>query len=230
VKSSAGDETHCVASDTASNEDTTNNISILSINDLVFFHAHYIFPQNNKEYFKAYTHLHGIDMQMHSITKPTKQKAHDVGLSDLHDEEFKLFAMEYNVTEDEPDNELDNYVNTLQRSNEDYDPGINDKFLNSLDPKMYAMQMQKPDVLTHAHMKRQVDADKFIDAQRPEIEELMDINTFEFIHKTKLPARTRYLDLIRRYIRKIRPYGSLHKYKARVCVNIIRNIQGIDCT
>jgi hypothetical protein len=45
-------------------------------------------------------------------------------------------------------------------------------------------------------MKRQVDANKFIDAQRPEIEGLMDINTFEFIPKTKLPAKTRYLDLI----------------------------------
>jgi hypothetical protein len=50
------------------------------------------------------------------------------------------------------------------------------------------MQMQHPDVLTHAQIKRQVDANKFIDAQIPEIEGLMDINTFEFIHKTKLPA------------------------------------------
>jgi hypothetical protein len=42
--------------------------------------------------------------------------------------------MEYNTTNDEPDNKIDHYVNTLQRSNEDYDPGINDMFLNNLDP------------------------------------------------------------------------------------------------
>jgi hypothetical protein len=40
-------------------------------------------------------------------------------------------------------------------------------FLNNLDPTFYAMQMQNPDVLTHAQMKRQVDANKFIEAQRP---------------------------------------------------------------
>jgi hypothetical protein len=28
----------------------------------------------------------------------------------------------YNTTNDEPDNELDHYVDILQRSNEDYDP------------------------------------------------------------------------------------------------------------
>jgi hypothetical protein len=41
---------------------------------------------------------------------------------------------------------------------------------------------EDPDVLTHAQMKRQVNADKFVGAQRPEIEGLMDIGTFEFIH------------------------------------------------
>jgi hypothetical protein len=92
------------------------------------------------------------------------------------------------------------------------------------------MQMQNPDVLTHAQMKRQVDADKFINAQRPEIEGLMDINTFKFIHKTKLPAKTRYLDLIWTYRRKLHPVGSLKKYKSRLCVNGSRHIQGIDYT
>jgi hypothetical protein len=101
--------------------------------------------------------------------------------------------MEYNTTNIEPDNKLDHYVNTLQWSNEDYGPGINDMFLNNLDPTFYSMQMQTRDVLTHAQMKRQVDANKFIDAQRPEIEGLIDINTFKFIHKTKLPAKTRYI-------------------------------------
>jgi hypothetical protein len=58
------------------------------------------------------------------------------------------------------------------------------------------MQMQNPDVLTQAQMKRQVDAKKIIEAQRPEIEGLLVINTFEFIPKTKLPAKNKYLDLI----------------------------------
>jgi hypothetical protein len=42
-------------------------------------------------------------MQIHSIPKPPKQKAHDMGLSDPHEKEFKLFIMEYNLTDDEPD-------------------------------------------------------------------------------------------------------------------------------
>jgi hypothetical protein len=79
-------------------------------------------------------------------------------------------------------------------------------------------------------MKRQVDANKFIEAQIPEIEGIMDINTFEFIPKTKLPAKTRYLDLIWTYGRKHRPGGSLKKYKSRLCVNGSRQIQGIDYT
>jgi hypothetical protein len=47
------------------------------------------------------------------------------------------------------------------------------------------MQMQHPSVLKHAQMRQQVDYKTNIDAQRPEIEGLIDINTFEFIHKTK---------------------------------------------
>jgi hypothetical protein len=43
-------------------------------------------------------------------------------------------------------------------------------FLNNLDPTFYAMQMQNLDVLTHAQIKRQVDANKFVEAQQPEIE------------------------------------------------------------
>jgi hypothetical protein len=169
-------------------------------------------------------------MQIHSIPKPPKQKAQDMGLSDLHEEEFKIFVLEYNTTNTEPDNKLEHYVNTLQRSNEDYDLGINDMFLNNLDPTCYAMQMQNPNVLTHAQIKRQVDANIFIEAQRPEIEGLMDINTFEFIPKTNLPAKTRYLDLIWAYRRKHRPDGSLKKYKSRLCMNGSRQIQGIDYT
>jgi hypothetical protein len=54
-------------------------------------------------------------------------------------------------------------VNTLKRHNEDFDPGINDMFLNNLDPTLYDMQMQNPDVLAHAQMKRQVDTRKIIE-------------------------------------------------------------------
>jgi hypothetical protein len=72
-------------------------------------------------------------------------------------------------------------------------------FLNNLYPTFYAMQMQNPDVLTHAQMKRQVDAKQIVEAQRPKIDGLMDINTFEFIPKINLPRRTIYLDLIWKY-------------------------------
>jgi hypothetical protein len=84
--------------------------------------------------------------------------------------------------------------------------------LNNLDPTLYAMQMLSPDVLTHTQMKRQVYANKFIEAQRPEIDGLMDINKFEFIPKIDLPPQTRYIYLIWTYRRKHRPDGSLKKY------------------
>jgi hypothetical protein len=115
--------------------------------DLVILHANNIFPQSSKDDFKAYKHLQGIDMQIHYITKSPKQKAQEMELSDLHHGEFKIFALEYNTSSTEPNNELDHYVNTLQRNNEDFDPGINAMFLNNLDPTFYAMQMQNPDVL-----------------------------------------------------------------------------------
>jgi hypothetical protein len=158
--------------------------------DLMILHANNIYPQSNKVYFKAYKHLHGIDMQIGSIPKSPKQKAQEMELPDLHHEEFKIFALEYNTYNTEPTNELDHYVNALQRHNEDFDPGINDMFLNNLDPTLYAMQMQNPDVLTDAQMKIQVDAKKFVEAQRPKIDGLVDINTFEFIPKINLPPRT----------------------------------------
>jgi hypothetical protein len=126
-------------------------------------------------------------MQIHSIPKLPNQKAQEMELSDLHHKEFKIFALEYNIYNTEPTNELDHYVNTLERHNEDSDPGINDMFLKNSDPTFYAMQMQNPNVLTHAQMKRQVDANKFVEAQRPEIDGLMDINNFEFIPKIDLP-------------------------------------------
>jgi hypothetical protein len=186
-------------SETQRNNSTKNNPQnkfILSMQDLIILHANNIYPQSNKDDFKAYKHLHGIDMQIHSIPKSPKQKAQEIELSDLHHEEFKIFALEYNTSSTEPTKELDHYVNTLQRHNKDFDPGINDMFLNNLDPTFYAMQMQNSDVLMHAQMRRQVDANKFIEAQQPEIDGLVDINTVEFIPKINLPPRTQYLDLI----------------------------------
>jgi hypothetical protein len=142
---------------------------------------------SHKDDFKAYKHLHGIDMQIYSIPKSPQQKAQEMELSDLHHGEFKIFALEYNTCHTEPTNQFDHIVNKLQKHNEDFDPVINDMFLTNLDPTFYAMQMQNPDVLTHAQMKRQVDANKFVESQRPEIDGLMDINTFEFIPKINLP-------------------------------------------
>jgi hypothetical protein len=135
-------------------ENNPQNKSILSMQDLMILHANNIYPQSNKDDFKAYKHLHGIDMQIQSIPKSLNQKAQEMELSDLHHEEFKIFALEYNTYNTEPTNELDHYVNTLQRHNEYFDPGINAIFLNKLDPKFYSLQMQNPDVLTHAQMKR----------------------------------------------------------------------------
>jgi hypothetical protein len=135
-------------------DNTTRNKSILSIQDLMILHTNHIYPQSQKDDFKAYTHLHGINMQIHSIPKSLQQKVQEMELSALHHEEFKTFALEYNTCDTEPTNQFDHYVNILQKHSEDFDPGINDMFLNNLDPKFYAMQMQNPDVLTHAQMKR----------------------------------------------------------------------------
>jgi hypothetical protein len=73
---------------TQSNTSTTithQNKSILSLQDILILHANHIFPQNSKDDFKAYKHLHGIDMKIHPIPKSPKQKAQDIGLSDLYD-------------------------------------------------------------------------------------------------------------------------------------------------
>jgi hypothetical protein len=151
--------------------------------DLMILHTNHIYPHSHKDYFKAYKHFHDIDMQIHSIPKFPQQKAQEMELSDLHHEEFRIFALEYNTCDTEPSIQFEHYVNTLQKHNEEFDPGINDMFLNNLDAIFYAMQMQNPDVLTNTQMERQVNANKFVEAQRPEIDGLMDINTFEFIPK-----------------------------------------------
>jgi hypothetical protein len=43
-------------------ENKTKNRSILSMWDLMILHANNIYPQSHKDDFKAYKHLHGIDM------------------------------------------------------------------------------------------------------------------------------------------------------------------------
>jgi hypothetical protein len=86
VMTSTHDDHHSATQTNESTKDTHNNKSILSMKDLVILHTNNIFPQNNKDDFKAYKHLHGIYMQIHSIPKPPKQKAQDMGLSDLHEE------------------------------------------------------------------------------------------------------------------------------------------------
>jgi hypothetical protein len=82
-------------------------------------------PQNRKDDLKSYKHLHGIYIKIHSLPKQPDQKIYDMGLSNLHGEEFKLFAMEYNFNDSLSYNNLEYYVNTLQHHNEDYSPGMN---------------------------------------------------------------------------------------------------------
>jgi hypothetical protein len=53
-------------------------------------------------------------MQIHSIPKSLQQKAQEMELSHLHHEEFKIFALEYNIYNTEPTNQFYHYVNTLQ--------------------------------------------------------------------------------------------------------------------
>jgi hypothetical protein len=45
--------------------------------------------------------------------------------------------MEYNCNDNPPYNDLEYDVDTLQLHNEEYGPGINDMFLNNLDPTVY---------------------------------------------------------------------------------------------
>jgi hypothetical protein len=55
-------------------------------------------------------------MRIHSIPPPPHQ-IHEMGLSDLHEEEIKIFSMEYNNIDTTPANKLEYYVNTLQPHN-----------------------------------------------------------------------------------------------------------------
>jgi hypothetical protein len=76
-------------SDTQQNnspEINLNNKSTLSVQYLMILHANNIYPQSSRDDFRAYKHLHGIDMQILSIPKSPKQKAQEMELSDLHHE------------------------------------------------------------------------------------------------------------------------------------------------
>jgi hypothetical protein len=94
-------------------ENKTQNKSILNMQDLMILHANNIYPQSHKYDFRAYKHLYGIDMQIHSIPILPQQKAQEMELSDLHHKELKIFALEYNTYNTEPTHEFDHYVNTL---------------------------------------------------------------------------------------------------------------------
>jgi hypothetical protein len=83
-------------------ENNTQNKSILSMQDRMILHAKHIYPQIHKDDVKAYKHQHGIDMQIHSIPKSPKQKQQEMEVSDLHYEEFKIFALEYNTYNTDP--------------------------------------------------------------------------------------------------------------------------------
>jgi hypothetical protein len=99
--------------------------------DIQILHHKYL-SAKLKDELNACKHLHGIDMQIHTIPKPPHQKIHYMG-----------FSMEYNTDRNDntPTHDLDYFINTLEHHNQDYDPGINAKFLNNLDPTFYAMQM-----------------------------------------------------------------------------------------
>jgi hypothetical protein len=89
--------------------------------------------------------------------------------------------MEYNYNDNDisPSNNLEYYDNTLEHHNEDYDTGINDMFLSNLNPTFYTMQMQNPDVLTHAQMKQQVGAEK---ALKRKDQKLKDYQKWELLN------------------------------------------------
>jgi hypothetical protein len=63
-------------SDTQQHNSTKNNPNnkyILSMQDLMILHAKNINPQSNRDDFKSYKHLQGIDMQMYTIPKSPKK-------------------------------------------------------------------------------------------------------------------------------------------------------------
>jgi hypothetical protein len=97
-------------------DNTTRNKSILSMQYLMILHTNHIYPQSHTDDFKAYKHLHSIDMQIHFIPKSPHQNAQEMELSDIHHEEFKIFALEYNTCNTEPTNQFYHYVNTLQKT------------------------------------------------------------------------------------------------------------------
>jgi hypothetical protein len=83
---STHDEHHSDTQNNTSTKNTDNNTPILSMQDLVILHAKNIFLKGSKDDFKAYKHLHCIDIKIQYIPKTPKQKAEEMELSDLRDE------------------------------------------------------------------------------------------------------------------------------------------------
>jgi hypothetical protein len=108
INASSAIDRSSTTSETTSH-DTNNTRSILIIKDIQIIHTICFPPQDIKDELQAYKHLHGIDMQIHIIPKPPHQMIHDMGLSDLHEEEFKMFSMEYNTDHNSntPNNDLE---------------------------------------------------------------------------------------------------------------------------
>jgi hypothetical protein len=69
------DEHHSDTQNSTSTKNTHNNKYILSMQGLVILHTNNTFPKSSKDNFKAYKHLRGIDMQIHSIPKSPKQNS-----------------------------------------------------------------------------------------------------------------------------------------------------------
>jgi hypothetical protein len=196
-------------------DNKTRNKSILSMQDLMILHANHIYRQSHKATKMILRHINTYKASTCKYTPfPNPCNKRHKRLSPLTSTTKNSKSSHWNTTH-VITNPLINLTILSTQHSEDFDPGINDMFLNNLDPTCYAMQMQmqNQDVLTHAQMKRQVDTNKFVEEQRPMIDGLMDIITFEFIPRINLPPGTRYIDLIWTYRCKRRPDGSLKKCK-----------------
>ena len=88
--------------------------------------------------------------------------------------------------------------------------------------------MNNTDVLTQSEIKRAPDRNKFKDAQKPEIDGLLERDVFEFVDMETVPKSHRLLNATWSYRRKRRPNGELLKYKARICADGSMQQHGVD--
>jgi hypothetical protein len=119
---STSDETVSFTSDTSSSDNSTKTRSILTINDLRILHANNIFPQNSKYDFKAYINNYIV------LTCKCTQFHNRHGKNSMTWDYRTYMKKNSNsspwntkpyMMNDEPDNDLENYVKTLKHSNED---------------------------------------------------------------------------------------------------------------